>query len=73
MEKQCRSVFKFSKKIEAFLATGNLPATSKGLGLMQTTGFVILAENINRKINCHCVNINKTNFILERSLSFKTF
>ncbi|KAL5280678.1 POLR1B family protein [Megaselia abdita] len=36
-----------SRALESFLATGNAPSRS-GLGLMQTTGLVVMAENINR-------------------------
>lgn len=36
-----------SKSMESFLATGNAPSRS-GLGLMQNSGLVIMAENINR-------------------------
>lgn len=36
-----------SRAMESFLATGNAPSRS-GLGLMQTTGLVVMAENINR-------------------------
>ena len=64
MEKMCRSTFKFSKKIESFLSTGNLPTSSRGLGLMQTTGFVIQAENINRKLNCYLSFKKKNNYNL---------
>ncbi|XP_002014590.2 DNA-directed RNA polymerase I subunit RPA2 [Drosophila persimilis] len=35
------------KSIESFLATGNI-ASNTGLGLMQNSGLVIMAENINR-------------------------
>lgn len=37
----------FDKSIDNFLATGNLTSSS-GLGLMQSSGLVIVAENINR-------------------------
>ena len=36
-----------SHSIESFLATGNAPSRS-GLGLMQNSGLVVMAENINR-------------------------
>jgi len=66
MEKMCRSTFKFSKKIESFLSTGNLPTSSRGLGLMQTTGFVIQAENINRmRYMSHFRAIHRGSFFME--------
>lgn len=37
----------FDKSLDNFLSTGNLTSTS-GLGLMQHSGLVIVAENINR-------------------------
>lgn len=37
----------FDKSIANFLSTGNLTSSS-GLGLMQSSGLVIVAENINR-------------------------
>lgn len=36
------------KKMENFLATGNITKSKTGLGLMQDKGLVIIAENLNR-------------------------
>lgn len=38
---------KIDKSFDNFLSTGNL-ASKSGLGLMQSSGLVIMAENINR-------------------------
>ncbi|KAI8125983.1 DNA-directed RNA polymerase I subunit RPA2 [Lucilia cuprina] len=42
-----RSMGGISRAMESFLATGNAPSRS-GLGLMQSSGLVVMAENINR-------------------------
>ena len=42
-----RSMGGVGRAMESFLATGNAPSRS-GLGLMQSTGLVVMAENINR-------------------------
>lgn len=42
-----RKMSNISSSMEAFLATGNINTTAN-LGLMQSTGLVIQAENINR-------------------------
>lgn len=42
-----RSCGGIARAMESFLATGNAPSRS-GLGLMQNSGLVIMAENINR-------------------------
>ncbi|KAL6045372.1 DNA-directed RNA polymerase subunit beta [Balamuthia mandrillaris] len=46
LKKAMDRCFDIGKKIEYFLSTGNLRSTT-GLGLMQTTGFVVLAEKLN--------------------------
>lgn len=47
MSTALRSSGGISRAMESFLATGNAPSRS-GLGLMQSSGLVVMAENINR-------------------------
>lgn len=42
-----KSIGGISHAVQSFLATGNAPSRS-GLGLMQNSGLVVMAENINR-------------------------
>ncbi|XP_055921548.1 DNA-directed RNA polymerase I subunit RPA2 [Eupeodes corollae] len=42
-----RTAGNIERPMESFLATGNAPSKS-GMGLMQNTGLVVMAENINR-------------------------
>lgn len=47
MQQATKYSFKLERSMQNFLSTGNLVSKS-GLGLMQNSGLVIMAENINR-------------------------
>lgn len=54
-----------NRVIENFLATGNINSRS-GLGLMQNSGLVILAENINRmRYMSHFKSVHRGSFFVE--------
>lgn len=55
----------FDRTFQTFLATGNL-ISSSGLGLMQNTGLVIAAENINRmRYMSHFKAVHRGSFFVE--------
>ena len=61
-----QSTLNLEKMFENFLGTGNLPATSSGLGLMQNKGLTIMAENINRmRYMSHFKAIHRGSFFQE--------
>lgn len=65
MNTSIRSCTGINRSLDNFLATGNL-ITKSGLGLMQSSGLVIMAENINRmRYMSHFRAVHRGSFFVE--------